>query len=326
MIERLKTKKPSRETGIELYRICLMFGICLFHAVIACGHNTIELNHLLLFTVVGFVAISGWFGIRFSWRKIAVLYLYAICSALLVSCMFGAGSIREAWGMVRGYWFLHAYIILMLFAPIVNRGLESFEGGGKSRFAACMPIFILVFVWSFLTEYKCVRTILPCPAGLGSMSGYTLIGIYLGGRLLRYSNFHERITTAALLSAVPVLCCLIVFLKAGFYDSILAFLLAIDLLLIFRRLDIRGKAARIINFASPSMFVVYLIHTNEVILFDYAAPFEDWLIVRTGLFPAYLVVGIGFFLLGFLLSMPIRFIVALFEKYALARRAYVRAS
>lgn len=325
MIEKLKTKKPSRETGIELYRICLMFGICLLHAIIGCGHNTIELNHLFLFTVVGFVAISGWFGIRFPWRKVVVLYLYAICSALLVTYLLGSRSLWDAWILVGKYWFLHAYIILMFFAPILNKALESFGEDNKARFFACVPILFMVFVWAFLSEYKSVRMLVPRAFGLCSSSGYTLIGIYLGGRLLRYSKVYERLSNLALVCAIPVLCCLIVFLKAGFYDSILAFLLAIDLLLIFRRIQIKGMAARIISFASSSMFAVYLIHTNDIMLLLYGVPAEDFLISRIGIFPMYLIVGSGFFLCGFLLSLPIRLFVAIFEKYVFPHRKCAKA-
>jgi len=67
--------KPERNPAIELYRVMLMFGICVLHSITQCGHNIPWIANILLSCVVGFVFITGWFGVKFSWWKIIKLYV-----------------------------------------------------------------------------------------------------------------------------------------------------------------------------------------------------------------------------------------------------------
>ena len=132
-------QKTIRESGVELYRIMLMFGICLLHSVIACGHTNINLNHLLLPCVDGFVLISGWFGVKFSWRKVGSLYLQAFYAAFIAECLIGDGGLAGVFFLVRRFWFLHAYIIMMMFAPLINKALESFGDDIKDALGHVYP-------------------------------------------------------------------------------------------------------------------------------------------------------------------------------------------
>ena len=65
----------TREASIELLRVLLMFGICFLHSVSAGPLNRAWVANVFMPCVGGFAFISGWFGIRFSARKIMLLYL-----------------------------------------------------------------------------------------------------------------------------------------------------------------------------------------------------------------------------------------------------------
>lgn len=52
-----------RNVGIEIYRVSLMFGICVLHSITQGPYNSPLGARLLLWCVTGFVFISGWFGI-----------------------------------------------------------------------------------------------------------------------------------------------------------------------------------------------------------------------------------------------------------------------
>ena len=76
-----------RDGAVELYRVALMYGICLLHTVNFGGYQKWWLANVLYTCVVGFVFISGWFGIRFSWMKLAKLYGIG-CYCAVISNIF----------------------------------------------------------------------------------------------------------------------------------------------------------------------------------------------------------------------------------------------
>lgn len=80
-------KKP-RDTSVELYRVSLMFGICLLHSITFSDHVRPWMANVLLSCVNGFVLISGWYGMRFAPSKILRLYGVALFAAVVA---VGAG-------------------------------------------------------------------------------------------------------------------------------------------------------------------------------------------------------------------------------------------
>lgn len=114
VMTRAVPKKP-RDGNIELLRCLLMFAVVLDHsAVFGPLIGSWQGEFLFLATgpaVSGFVAISGWFGIKFSWNKWLRLLALAIVfrgGGMAFRCgtlSFGAGAeypIRRIWdGLVR---------------------------------------------------------------------------------------------------------------------------------------------------------------------------------------------------------------------------------
>lgn len=77
--------KGLRNPAIEAYRCLLMFGICILHSCHIFYPNSAYWPKSVLCTcVVGFVFISGWFGVRFSVSKVMKLCgVYAYCLGIV---------------------------------------------------------------------------------------------------------------------------------------------------------------------------------------------------------------------------------------------------
>lgn len=131
------TKK--RDGAIELYRVTLMFLICLLHSFsFGIAPNKYWMSGLM-WAVCGFVFISGWFGIRFSVSKLLRIFcLGLICgsTALFVARLLGISvDVKNMSEILCRQWFLCAYMMLMLLAPIINLAFDAIKanfshGGG----------------------------------------------------------------------------------------------------------------------------------------------------------------------------------------------------
>lgn len=123
-----------RDYSIETFRCLLMFGICLLHAITVGPCNRPFVANILLSCVVGFVFISGWFGIKFTWMKLAKLYGIGLYCAMVYGLIASWGEAnwliaapKLAWfKLTHGFWFLHAYALMMCLVPLVNVT----QGGG----------------------------------------------------------------------------------------------------------------------------------------------------------------------------------------------------
>lgn len=134
-----------RQTNFEALRLICMWLVVETH-IVQFLHPEVHTGPCLwpafainvgLVSVNCFVFISGFFRIRLSWK--GVLRLWTQCSffALLlgaVACLwFGAGWVKTLWHGIFSLtddrlWFLPCYFALMLFSPILNKGIEGVEG------------------------------------------------------------------------------------------------------------------------------------------------------------------------------------------------------
>ena len=185
--------RQQRNANLEIYRCLLMLGICLLHCISQGGHNVPLANNCFSWCVTGFAFLSGWFGIRFSCKKVVKLYAVSFyCAAIVFAFNFSlrmSGGAREVWNVATGQWYLNAYAVLMCFAPILNEGCRSLsEKFAADRMAAiklAMPLVLCAFGWSFATTLPVVREYIPKPVGLESYSFLTLIGAYCVARIWR---------------------------------------------------------------------------------------------------------------------------------------------
>lgn len=307
----------KRNPSIELYRVGLMFGICLLHSISFGPFKCAWASNILASCVVGFVFISGWFGVRFSWLKLIKLYgigfYAAFCFGLLSWLTGDVNTVGDAvilgWRkLTHGFWFLHAYAAMMMLAPLVNALID---GGQISNI---YPLLCLVYIWGFGRTLPFVSQLLPKTAGLDAYGGITLTAIYAAAKVCRQIKVDERMKTRWLIVALPIMWTATE-IGLGDYNSPFAFALAAVCFLLFMRLRIPSKLGALVAWLAPSMFSVYLIHTNEV-GGRFIARMERWL---TGTFnmPPFLVciiVASVVFVLAVGLDLPRRLSMVVFAQ------------
>lgn len=253
----------KRDASIELFRICIMFGICLLHMHTIIMHDFGSiLTRSLMACVPAFAFLSGWFGMRFSLLKVVRLFALAVFCSLIMTCfgqfLYGDWSgighlcflaLQSVWHS----WFLYAYFVMMIFAPLVNCVMEKDE-------RILYPVLGFVFCWSF--SQTVFGKYIPTTEGLGAYSGFTLLGIYILARLFRKHQIEVRmpITGWALLLGSMLL---FVGWGHGFqeYNSIFSVLMASAAFFIFKRIKLPPTFEKIVLVISPSVFSVYLFHT-----------------------------------------------------------------
>lgn len=251
-----------RNAAIELYRCLLMFGIVLMHCV-SQGPIVLLLPYrLLMACVTGFVFISGYYGIKCTTSKILHLLITTlVCSAIGVfACgILGLESDMSIWRyFISGNWFVWAYLVLMVIAPIIDRAVES--SGGHCW---AIPFLVVVFVWNFLSGMPDIGRLLPKPVGFGSHTFFMMMGVYLAARLFRIYGVEDRIRGLRL----SVLLLLGGFLCAvGFshYDSPISFVFVASLFCLFKRLRLPPFVSNLVLLVAPSMLSVYLLHWSPL--------------------------------------------------------------
>lgn len=196
----------KRDGEIELYRMLLMVGICLMHTLQASGLGMSPLSHLMEGCVDGFVFISGWFGVKFSWNKLLRLYAVALWCAVVCTAGLAVNNhlngvefdvfrfIRSAWTQFGYYWFVHAYALMMVLAPYVN---AAFERTKSIRFY--LPFLVFSFGLSFAAIVPGLKGLIPLTPGLNPHAGLTLLGVYIVARLVRLHGLDEKVRTRWLL-------------------------------------------------------------------------------------------------------------------------------
>lgn len=129
---------------MELLRIIAMIFIMLGHSYVRLVHNGQEgvfggslfwrsLMSAIVTSGVGvFIAISGWFGIRFKLQSLAkylflvyfiLFFLYGIAIVFNITNLSIQGVLISL-GFADGYWFVLGYLGLFLISPLLNMFIE----------------------------------------------------------------------------------------------------------------------------------------------------------------------------------------------------------
>jgi len=177
------------------------------------------------------------------------------------------------------YWYFTAYIGMMFFVPLLNVGLMYLDR--KQEIICCICILFVVCIVPIFTPGG--SDILNV-AGGGSFLWLSVM-YYMGGMFKKYKTFEKRssgiwfmIYVCAVLSTFIIRSALISFstLYLGYTIEGSALLLntsptvlvaAIGLVGTCSRLSIKedSQVGRLIRFAAPASFGVYLIHDNPIV-------------------------------------------------------------
>ncbi len=250
----------KRNAGLELMRLLMMFGIVAMHAAVQCAYPQDGSHWTILdWCVCGFVFISGYFGVKFNVRKCLNMVALCIWCAIVSNIAGGAGALYAIKG-ICGYWFLWAYLLLMMLAPLID---AAFAGKvGRTIFILSAPVLFAVYAWGVMCAIPYVRDWIPSPRGLDGCTFLSLVGIYIAVRLYKSLDLGRFCTMRNAIWMLPI--CVIAML-AGFwwYWWIPAFVVSCFAFEFFRRLKMPSTMERIVLFLAPSAFAVYLLHITS---------------------------------------------------------------
>ncbi len=235
----------------------------------------LELRSLSFVCVNCFILISGYFGIRFKWKSLASL-LFQVAFYAVVA--WGVGYVAVRYGLDDGAalhgqhiqkafvvrWFIGAYLLLYMLAPVINRFIENSSNKELGRYI--IFFYIVSTVYGYILKFNDYNE---------GMSVLSLIGLYLIGAYLKRSQvrwFHLPalwdlviyLTLGFILVAISL-----VSLKVGITKSVYGYLnpivivQTIYLFLFFSKLKI-GQV-RWVNIAAASAFSVYCLHHHPYV-------------------------------------------------------------
>ncbi len=286
----------NRQSNIELLRIIAMLLLMGVHAnyVVFGAPSTSEIidnppnaffriltENICIVGVNVFILISGWFGIRYKTKSLSNLIFQCLFFSIAVYLVcFITGEVEfnrinilsSLLLYLNAYWFVWAYLVLYIIAPMLNPFIENSKRKTLKR--ALIMFWTVEMIIAFFTS---------CGFFNGGYSPLHFIGLYL---LSRYFSLYIKNYNKWLCLTIYILCVLcntlMCFLPAimfgkdcGVLSSIsLAYtgpfniVGALALLLFFTKVNVKSK---LINWISVSCLTVYLIHSHECIYLKYRA-------------------------------------------------------
>lgn len=263
----------DRNHGLDLFRVMLMFGIVLHHC---CYHTvmfkTTAVAVLFLFTlpaVDGFVAISGWFGTRFSIRRLLGLGgTICFCSGLMtVAALIGHRAFGLPLYISPGIgWFTQCYVALCVVGGITLP--MSCDDRSRTR---CILLLLSFATFDWGMRLFGIASI----PGFGSHSFVTFLFVYCMARDLSSVKLSERVRRWVGAMALLVLVAIVIMdslvllppevlkikiFEFSGYNAPFVMLVAVLATPFFASLRLPVVAGRFVSFLAPSMFSVYLLH------------------------------------------------------------------
>lgn len=283
----------ARDSNMELLRIVAMFLVMIIHAdFLGWGMPTSEdvnemplgafarlfIGALSVVCVNVFVMISGWYGISLTIKRISKLLLQVVFFSVLLFLLFPPSGqfvdncMKELIDicLLKGYWFVGAYLLLCIMAPTLNVFAEH---ASKKQFKGLLiAFFIFQTIFSYIANSQWWSD---------GYSPLTFWGLYLLARYLRL--YPNRFTTMVKKND------LLVYLSVSFviaitsmgllyyantggrlynYTSPLTIVASVFFFLFFSKLSLHSK---FVNWVASSCFAVYLVHVNSHFVGDYFA-------------------------------------------------------
>lgn len=319
----------QRRSNIELLRVISMLMVLLVHADGGClqlpsingdlstaGIRDVWRLSVESVAIIGvncFTMISGYFGIKLSFKRIGRFLFQCLFYSLLIFLIFSALFPKvfswEAFGRSflvlskTDLWYVPAYFALMLLSPVLNAGLESLSRRNYVIFLLLFVSFNLWCGWHW--------------GGSFNPTGYTVVQLVMIYSIARFLSLHvdrDRIRgRRGWLIAVYFVSLACVFLSSLFLATNLAFAYnspfvlvnSVSFFMLFLTFDF---SSRIVNYAAKSAFAAYLIHKNPLVWVRIMKPevIGAWGSMSLVFFSLYVVaVVIGFYLLAMVVD-PLR--------------------
>lgn len=219
-----------------------------------------------------FVLISGWFGIKFNWKKLTEFLFQVLFFGFIIYIITGIVNPEKLKSfktvLMTGpwnYWFVKCYLFLYIISPILNSFAEK---ASKRDFKVVIVLyFIMQTTYGWATDGATWFN--------KGYSGLSFSGLYL---LSRYAKLYPtklfchsiKFDLLMYLGFVIINTILsFVFTKYGYtslssrlflYTSPFVIFASLHFLLIFTKFSITSKT---INWIAASCFAIYLTHSNS---------------------------------------------------------------
>lgn len=302
----------NRNMNIEALRCVLMFLVVYQHCYLTglwakdggyWGNGIIAFIH---WHVIAFVAISGWFGAKFSFKKIVNLWgQVAYYSTLLFGISLVRGNSASNWRefLSTGGWFVSAYLMLLLCVPFLNAAIEKLIERGVVFAWKCWGLVMLGYILNWLPYHAFTHVSFATPSALSFL---TVAFVYVTARLLAVTGIiGEKWKTAlgyafvGFVSYILLMCTMYKILNPNdtnvmcYYMSYEnPFVWAMGLTVVCAVVHLRPlpiRIGRIVALISPSIFSVLLIHHGTPVGRDLYVSFQEWFCRFTNLHPFFIV-------------------------------------
>lgn len=299
----LQIKSNShRQSNMELLRIVAMFLVLVVHADFAAlGHPThadainetmvtiwrYVFEGLAIVCVNVFVLLSGWFGIRPSWKGFSK-FIFQVAFFSIGLFIFGLwmGWTTFSWGNLMGaltftnvpateyiplYWFIVSYMGLYLLAPVLNAFIEH---ASRQQFSAVVLAFFAfqtLYGWLLGNEWSIFKD------GYSTLSfvGLYLLAQYVRKYPMKWTQYVASVDLCIYLF-VALLIAAIGFAGVWFeisglntlmlaYSNPLVIMESLFLILFFTKIQVQSP---VVNFIGGSAFAVFLVHLNPNFYFE----------------------------------------------------------
>lgn len=201
MENKIETKK-IRSSNMELLRIVAMCFIVLHHfwchGMLYSQFTFPAYEFLEGFSMGGvdlFIMISGFFGIRLSWKSVVglaltVAFFFLLNIGVASSIFDNVNPELRITEFIKaplsnsGYWFIATYFMLMLVSPVVNKGIKSMT---------LNQLRGIVLILSFAEFYS--SAVVGNRVDIMGTGIFTFIYLYILGYYLRQEKALQKIPT-----------------------------------------------------------------------------------------------------------------------------------
>lgn len=188
--------------------------------------------------------------------------------------------------------------------------METFHRGGIIH--KILPFMFMVCIWSYsATVVPVLKTIIPAAGGFSPSSVLTFLCVYVVARTSKL--YEDKLCTKWLFLAATASG---IFTWIGFHHNCSPFswIFAGAMFYLVKRMPLPSLLEKMVMFISPSMFAVYLLHTNRF-GFDLLSKAEAYLMsAGWNYYVMAFTVAIGIFVVCFVLDMPRRVLLYFLEK------------
>lgn len=284
--------EKQRNSSLECLRILCMFGIIFMHTFgmfykTATGINLVMgtiINSIFNMGVSVFMLISGYFGIRFSSKKLVSLE----CTVLFYSIlgMFFKGIILESWSAstvlksilpisTKYYWYMSVYIIIFVCSGYINMFIDSLD---KKMFLKFICLMLLFF--SIMPTFAYYEIMGDNGKGLMNM-----VLMYLIGRYIKICNVKPSCRICRGVCIATVITCVLNYIFAMWHggiglfapfardNSLTIILSSIFMFLFFLNITFYSKT---INVIAKGMFATYLCEGTIRLILNSFIPWEKY--------------------------------------------------